>query len=137
MDEVADHAQRHRRRPLAVCLALLVIVVAADLAGRALGDEFTAVVVTGLINLILVVGLYVFVGHTRASSRSATSAFAAIGAYTAGILVDPVRDEGASVQLDAGVPRRRSTRAPLVADADRWPRGGHAPAVLTRFRSCV
>jgi branched-chain amino acid transport system permease protein len=54
--------------------------------------------VVALINLILVVGLYVFVGNSGVFSFGSI-AFASIGAYTAGLLVIPV-DQKAILQPD-------------------------------------
>ena len=48
----------------------------------------SGVVVVALINLILVVGLYVFVGNSGVFSFGSIG-FAAIGAYTAGLLTIP------------------------------------------------
>jgi branched-chain amino acid transport system permease protein len=74
--------------------ALLVLVVAATEITWAAGDSVTrGVVVVGLINLTLVVGLYVFVGNSGVFSFGSI-AFAAIGGYTAGLLVIPVDQKG-------------------------------------------
>lgn len=69
--------------------ALLVLVVlAAELVWATSGPVTKGVVVVALINLILVVGLYVFVGNSGVFSFGSIG-FAAIGAYTAGLLVIP------------------------------------------------
>jgi branched-chain amino acid transport system permease protein len=68
---------------------LLVLVVAAAEIAWAMGGPVTrGVVVVALINLTLVVGLYVFIGNSGVFSFGHIS-FAAIGAYTAGLLVIP------------------------------------------------
>ena len=79
--------------------ALLVLVVVAAEVAWAIGGPVTkGVVVVGLINLILVVGLYVFVGNSGVFSFGSIG-FAAIGAYTAGLLVIP-SDQKAILQPD-------------------------------------
>ena len=70
--------------------ALLVLVVAVSEVAWAAGDTITReVVVVALMNLTLVVGLYVFVGNSGVFSFGSVG-FAAVGAYTGGLLVIPV-----------------------------------------------
>jgi branched-chain amino acid transport system permease protein len=67
-----------------------VLVVAVAEIAWAAGDTVTReVVLVGLMNLTLVVGLYVFVGNSGVFSFGSIG-FASIGAYTAGLLVIPV-----------------------------------------------
>src|SRR5262249_7631839 len=69
--------------------ALLVLVVAAAEIAYATGGSVTqGVVVVGLIDVILVVGLYMFVGTSGVFSFGSI-AFASIGAYTAALMVIP------------------------------------------------
>jgi branched-chain amino acid transport system permease protein len=69
--------------------ALAVLVVTAtEIAYSTGGAETRGVVVVALINLTLVVGLYVFTGNSGVFSFGHIG-FAAIGAYTAGLLVIP------------------------------------------------
>jgi branched-chain amino acid transport system permease protein len=90
-----DLRSADRRRRLAdlstpVILALIIVAVAliASLMGSRVMER---TVTTGLINLVMVIGLYVFVGNSGVFSFG-HMAFAAIGAYTAALLVlDPVR----------------------------------------------
>jgi branched-chain amino acid transport system permease protein len=70
--------------------ALLLLVFVVTEVAWATGDSVTqSVVVVALINLTLVVGLYIFVGTSGVFSFGSI-AFAAIGAYTGGLLVIPV-----------------------------------------------
>ena len=67
---------------------LLLVVAAAEIAYATGGPETRGVVIVALINLTLVVGVYVFVGNSGVFSFGHIG-FAAIGAYTAGLLVIP------------------------------------------------
>jgi branched-chain amino acid transport system permease protein len=67
---------------------LLLVVVVAEIAWALGGPVTKGVVVVAMINLILVVGLYVFVGNSGVLSFGSIG-FAAIGAYTSGLLVIP------------------------------------------------
>jgi branched-chain amino acid transport system permease protein len=69
-------------------LLLVLVVAAAEIAWGTGGSVTRGVVVVALINLVLVVGLYVFVGNSGVFSFGSV-AFASIGAYTAGLLVIP------------------------------------------------
>jgi branched-chain amino acid transport system permease protein len=73
--------------PLPVLLVL--VVAAAEIAWATGGPVTDGVVVVALLNLILVVGLYVFVGNSGVFSFGSIG-LAAIGAYTSGLLVIPV-----------------------------------------------
>jgi branched-chain amino acid transport system permease protein len=65
------------------------VAAAAEIAWAA-GDTVTrGVVVVALMNLTLVIGLYVFVGNSGVFSFGSIG-FAAVGAYTGGLLVIPV-----------------------------------------------
>jgi branched-chain amino acid transport system permease protein len=76
--------------PLLVPAALVTTVTAAVYA---VGDELIVRVATvALMNLVIVIGLYVFVGNSGVFSFGHV-AFAAIGAYTAAILVVPPTSE--------------------------------------------
>lgn len=78
---------------------LLVLVVAVAEIAWASGSSLThGVIVVALINLVLVVGLYVFVGNSGVFSFGSIG-FASIGAYTAGLLVIPT-DQKAILQPD-------------------------------------
>jgi branched-chain amino acid transport system permease protein len=68
---------------------LLLVFAAAEIAWATSGPVTKGVAVVALINLTLVVGLYVFVGNSGVFSFGHI-AFAAIGAYTSGLLVIPV-----------------------------------------------
>jgi len=67
---------------------LLLVAAASEIAYVTGGPETQGVVVVALINLTLVVGLYTFVGTSGVFSFGHIG-FAAIGAYTAGLLVIP------------------------------------------------
>lgn len=71
--------------PLAGVLALVVLVAAAGASGSA---SFQNTVVITLISIILVVGLYIFVGNSGVLSFGHV-AFMAIGAYTAALVSIP------------------------------------------------
>jgi branched-chain amino acid transport system permease protein len=68
---------------------LVLVVVATEIAWASGGSVTKGVVVVALINLILVIGLYTFVGNSGVFSFGSIG-FASIGAYTAGLLVIPV-----------------------------------------------
>ncbi|HEY1366314.1 MAG TPA: branched-chain amino acid ABC transporter permease [Gaiellaceae bacterium] len=72
--------------PLPVLLVL--VVAAAEIAYATGGSVTQGVVVVGLIDVILVVGLYMFVGTSGVFSFGSI-AFASIGAYTAALMVIP------------------------------------------------
>ena len=82
--------------PLPALLAL--VVVATEIAWASGGSVTKGVVVVALMNLTLVVGLQVFVGNSGVFSFGSIG-FAAVGAYTAGLLVIPV-DQKAILQPD-------------------------------------
>jgi branched-chain amino acid transport system permease protein len=85
---LADRTLQLGRRvvPLAVpLLAVGVIVILTDLLGS---DIFTRIIVRMIINLILVVGLYIFVGNSGFVSFGHLG-FMAIGAYVTGLLTIP------------------------------------------------
>jgi branched-chain amino acid transport system permease protein len=75
-----------RRASVPVLLSALVVVAA--LLGSLGTSELDYVVVTGLVNLVMVVGLYVFVGNTGVFSFGHVG-FVAIGAYVTSLLVIP------------------------------------------------
>jgi branched-chain amino acid transport system permease protein len=87
-------------RPAWPVSALALLILAVAIAGSALGGEvLQRVVIAGLINLVLVIGLYVFVGNSGVFSFGQMS-FMAIGAYTAGLLTLPNSSDGSiSTQL--------------------------------------
>ena len=103
--------------------ALLVLVVlAAEIVWATSGPVTKGVVVVALINLILVVGLYVFVGNSGVFSFGSIG-FAAIGAYTAGLLVIP-SEQKEILQPDLpGFIAQHEFRK-RRRDADGRPRGG-------------
>ena len=69
-------------------LLLLLVVAATEIAYSTGGPVARGVVVVSMINLTLVVGLFVFVGNSGVFSFGSIG-FAAIGAYTAALLVIP------------------------------------------------
>ena len=69
-----------------VSLILLLLILAGTVTGLSGDAERTMTV--GLINLVLVVGLYVFIGNSGVVSFGHVS-FMAIGAYVAGLLTIP------------------------------------------------
>jgi branched-chain amino acid transport system permease protein len=71
--------------PLVLGVAVVVVAVVAASGS----DELRQVVVTGVVNLVLVIGLYVFVGNSGVFSFGQMG-FAAIGAYVAALLTIPV-----------------------------------------------
>lgn len=87
---------------------------------QAVGDELVVRVLTvGLMNLVMVIGLYIFVGNSGVFSFGHI-AFAAIGAYTAGILVVPPTSVGGVTGKDvllSGLPTflRDAHTSPLAA----------------------
>ena len=77
-------------------ILLLLVVVATEVAWGTGGSVTKGVVVTAMINLTLVIGLYVFVGNSGVFSFGSIG-FALIGAYTAALLVIP-QDQKAILQ---------------------------------------
>jgi branched-chain amino acid transport system permease protein len=73
-------------------LLLLLVLAAAEIAWATGGSITKGVVVVALINLTLVVGLYIFVGNSGVFSFGSIG-FAAIGAYTSGLLVIPTEQK--------------------------------------------
>jgi branched-chain amino acid transport system permease protein len=69
-------------------LLLVLVVAVAEIAWGSGGSVTKGVVVVALVNLVLVVGLYVFVGNSGVFSFGSV-AFASVGAYTAGLLAIP------------------------------------------------
>ena len=69
-------------------LVPIVAVTVIALIGMSSGPVIQRVVLTGLVNLILVVGLYIFVGNSGIMSFGHI-AFMAIGAYTSALLTIP------------------------------------------------
>jgi len=85
-------------------VALLVLVTVASEALAATGSSVVRpVVTTSLINLVLVVALYIFVGNSGIFSFGHL-AFAAIGAYAAGILTIPPKSAGDVTGKDVLLP---------------------------------
>ena len=117
--ECATSAGARRRRsspkavwPLAALMALTCLV--ALLAWTLGPDSLDRVVVGMVINLIVVVGLYTFVGISGVFSFG-HAAFMAIGAYTGAILVIPPETKAFILPDLPGLPhgrppRRRSRR---------------------------
>ena len=101
-------------------LAPAAVVTAITLIVAGVGDELLNRVLTvGLMNMVIVIGLYVFVGNSGVFSFGHI-AFAAIGAYAAGILVvPPVSGNGLTGKdvLLSGLPTvlRNAHASPLVA----------------------
>ncbi len=89
MNTLKAAAARALRGVAPLALPLLIVVITVELASRFGGPVTDTVVVTGLMNLVVVIGLYVFVGNSGVFSFGHI-AFVAIGAYTAGLLVMPL-----------------------------------------------
>jgi branched-chain amino acid transport system permease protein len=95
-------------------LALLAVVIAAIwVVGLVAGATLERQVVLGLMNLIAVVGLWIFSGTSGVLSFGHV-AFMAIGAYTAGILSIPA-DEKALLLPDLPGALAETTLDPLLA----------------------
>ncbi|WP_214370957.1 branched-chain amino acid ABC transporter permease [Pseudonocardia sp. H11422] len=95
--------------PLVLALGVTVVALVAAQGPTSLQRT----VVVALINIVLVIGLYVFVGNSGVYSFGHLG-FAAIGAYAAGILVMPAARK-AQLLADAPDPVRSLTVAPTVA----------------------
>ncbi|NMI01842.1 branched-chain amino acid ABC transporter permease [Pseudonocardia acidicola] len=98
---------------MSVPLVLALGVVALALGAAHGPASLQRTVVVAVINIVLVVGLYVFVGNSGVYSFGHLG-FAAIGAYTAGLLVMPVVRK-AQLLADAPALVRTLTAAPPVA----------------------
>ncbi len=84
-------------------LLLAAIVIVVTLIGTAGSSELERITLTMLVNLVVVVGLYVFVGNSGVLSFG-HPAFMAVGAYVAGIVVTPVAFKAVLVpQLPEGL----------------------------------
>lgn len=97
---------------LGVPAALSMFVAAAALLGSLGPASLDRTVVVSLINVVFVVALYVFVGNSGVWSFGHLS-FAAVGAYSAGILVMPETLKGQMLPDAPGV--LRSLSMPPVA----------------------
>jgi branched-chain amino acid transport system permease protein len=86
------------RRELPSLAMLILLVLGVTLLASLGSAVLRNVLVNGLITLILVVGLYVFVGNTGVFSFGHVG-FMAIGAYTAGIVRIPQPTKAALLQL--------------------------------------
>lgn len=95
--------------PLVLFAGVLVVALLATLGPSAV----ERLAVTGLVNLILVVGLYVFVGNSGVWSFGHMS-FALLGGYVAGLLALPTRLKG-QLLPDAPALVRELTAPPFVA----------------------
>jgi len=119
--------------PLAAPMALVaVLALPIHAAG---GEVLDRVATTGLINLVLVVGLYVFVGNSGVFSFGHI-AFAAVGAYTAGIFTIPPTTENGVTGKDVVLsqlpgPLERLHTGPLVGTLA----GGAVAAILAALVS--
>jgi branched-chain amino acid transport system permease protein len=90
--------------PLWACVSLLVLATVITEIVAATGSAvLRPVVTTALVNLVLVVALYIFVGNSGIFSFGHL-AFAAIGAYTAGILTIPPKSAGDVTGKDVLLP---------------------------------
>ncbi|MHA6795427.1 branched-chain amino acid ABC transporter permease [Pseudonocardia bannensis] len=98
---------------MSVPLVLVLGVGAVALVAAQGPTSLQRTVVVALINLVLVIGLYVFVGNSGVYSFGHLG-FAAIGAYAAGVLVMPAARK-AQLLADAPEPIRTLTVAPTVA----------------------
>ncbi len=108
---MAALATRLRTHDTLVALALLVAAV--WVVGLLAGETLERQVVLGLMNLVAVVGLWVFSGTSGVLSFGHV-AFMAVGAYTAGILAIPV-DEKALLLPDLPGVLRDTSLSPLAA----------------------
>ena len=106
--------------------------LAAQLAWATGGPVTRGVVVVALINLVLVVGLYIFVGNSGVFSFGSIG-LAAVGAYTAGLLVIPVELQDDPAARAAGVHRGDELRH-RWRDADGRPRRGASSRPRSPFR---
>ncbi|ADB51208.1 branched-chain amino acid ABC transporter permease [Conexibacter woesei] len=75
-------------RSLPTLIALVALVVLATVVGSTGGPAMDRVVTVALMNLVLVVGLWIFVGNSGVFSFGHVG-FAAIGAYAGGLLTIP------------------------------------------------
>jgi branched-chain amino acid transport system permease protein len=82
---------------------LVLVAVATEVAWQTGGSVLRDVVILALMNLILVVGLYVFVGNSGVFSFGSI-AFASIGAYTAGLTVSWGADPSQKALLQPSLP---------------------------------
>lgn len=82
-----------RLRPLIALAACIALAAATAGVGAWGGQGVRDAATIALINMIMVVGLYVFVGNSGVVSFG-HMAFAAVGAYTAAILTVPVLTKG-------------------------------------------
>jgi len=98
---------------LSTPLLLIAITVAVALLGSSFGDaSLRRIVVGALVNMVAVIGIYVFVGMTGVFSFGQL-AFMAIGAYTTAVLTVPIASKSA---LFEGMPQ--------------WLVDAHLPSIL-------
>jgi branched-chain amino acid transport system permease protein len=94
-------------RKLAGLLELLVpalLVVLVALVGTVVSTSTQTYVITALVNVVIVIALYVFIGNSGVLSFGHIS-FVAVGAWTAGILSIPLAEKPAIMPSLAGVLR--------------------------------
>jgi branched-chain amino acid transport system permease protein len=82
-------------------LAPVLLVVAVALFGTAVSTSTQTYVITALVNVAIVVGLYVFIGNSGVLSFGHIS-FVALGAWVAGVLSVPVGEKPAIMPNLAG-----------------------------------
>jgi len=89
------------RRVLPQAAAPVVLVLVAALLGEAASAATQVYFIEALVSVVIVVGLYVFIGNTGVLSFGHIS-FVALGAWTAGVLAVPVAEKPATMPNVAG-----------------------------------
>ncbi|GAA1858805.1 branched-chain amino acid ABC transporter permease [Microbacterium koreense] len=97
MSPIAQHTSPIRRplNSLSTPFLLIVVMVVASVLASTLGDaSLRRIVVGALVNMIAVIGIYVFIGLTGVFSFGQL-AFMAIGAYATAVLTVPIASKSA------------------------------------------
>jgi branched-chain amino acid transport system permease protein len=89
------------RRAAVQLAAPVVLVLVAALLGEAATTATQVYFIEALVSVVIVVGLYVFIGNTGVVSFGHIS-FVALGAWTAGVLTVPVAEKPATMSNLAG-----------------------------------
>jgi branched-chain amino acid transport system permease protein len=90
------------RRAAVQFIAPVFLVLVAALLGQAATTATQVYFIEALVSVVIVVGLYVFIGNTGVVSFGHIS-FVALGAWTAGVLTVPVAEKPATMSNLAGL----------------------------------
>jgi branched-chain amino acid transport system permease protein len=111
---------RRAADPVIRLLAPIALVGIAALVGTIVSTSAETYVINALVNVVIVVALYVFIGNSGVLSFGHIS-FVAVGAWVAGVLSMPVEEKPAIMPNVASLFRDHTDRQHLVASRSRPP----------------